>query len=68
MTPPVNTLHQRLRELPLQAAIDHVRNEIILHGHETVKADPGVYAWVMENRSVLTRLARTGGLRGAGER
>lgn len=64
ITPPVNKLHEILRAMPLPRAIEHIRFEITLRGHETVKADPGVFAWVNEHRSALGALARTGGLQG----
>lgn len=64
MAPPVNELHAALRRLPLQDAINYVHNEIALRGHDAVKRDPGVQAWVMENQQVLGERARTGGLGG----
>lgn len=64
--PAVNQLHHELRVLTtgqgIHAAIARVFLEIEQHGHGAVKADPGVHAWVMENRSALEPIARLKGL------
>lgn len=65
MTPPVNQFHEALRRLCLEDAITVIRVEITKRGYDVVKNDPGVYAWVMENRAALAPLANKGGLSGA---
>lgn len=62
MTDPVNQLHHTLRVLSqedatLQRAISWVHHLIGLRGYDTVKADPGMEAWVMENKHTLGRIA-----------
>lgn len=64
MTPAVNELHAVLRKLSVEDAIALIAAQIPTRGHDVVKRDPGVYAWVMENVKVLGPMSRTGGLGG----
>jgi hypothetical protein len=59
---PVNELHAVLRKLSVADAIALIAAQIPKRGHDVVKNDPGVYAWVMENAKVLAPIARKGGL------
>lgn len=63
-TPPVNELHAVLRQLSVDDAIALIAAQIPKRGHDIVKNDPGVYAWVMENRATLSTIAKLGGLNG----
>lgn len=62
MTPPVNEFHAKLRDGNVHDGILLIKFEINVRGYDVVKSDPGVQAWVMENRSVLEPMARQGGL------
>lgn len=64
MTLPVNELHATLRQSDVHDGITLIWVEINKRGYDVVKRDPGVQAWVMENRQVLGERARTGGLGG----
>lgn len=61
---PVNELHAVLRKLGIDDAIALIAAQIPTRGHDIVKSDPGVYAWVMENRAVLSQRAKLGGMSG----
>lgn len=60
--PPVNELHAVLRKCTIDGGIALIAAQIPTRGHDKVKADPGVYAWVMENRAVLSQRAKLGGM------
>ena len=62
MTEPVNELHATLRQSDVHDGIALLWVEINKRGYDVVKADPGVQAWVMENKDALSPMARTGGL------
>lgn len=62
LTPPVNDLHATLRLLNVDDAIALVAAQIPTRGYDVVRTDPGVYAWVMENKPVLEQRAKLGGL------
>jgi hypothetical protein len=67
ITPAVNELHAVLRKLSIDDAIAFVAAQIPSRGYDVVKNDPGVYAWVMENRATLEPRAKLGGLNGASQ-
>ncbi len=58
VTEPVNQLHKTLRTLTEQdpsceRAIAWASSVIQLRGYDTVRSDPGMVAWVMENEDHL---------------
>lgn len=59
---PVNQLHRTLRILTeqdpsCQRAVAWLANLITTQGHEALRKDPGMQAWVMENKHVLKPIA-----------
>lgn len=62
MTPAVNELHATLRLLSIDDGIALIAAQIPKQGYDVVKTNPGVYAWVMENKAVLEQRAKLGGM------
>lgn len=61
-TPAANEFHAVLRKQSIEEGIRLIRSQIQQRGYEITKADPGVQAWVMENKFVLSQMARMGGM------
>lgn len=62
MTEPVNQFHKTLRVLTdedpsLQRAITWVHQMIGLKGYDSVRNDPGMFAWVIENEVLLKHIS-----------
>lgn len=60
MSEPVNQLHRTLRVLSLQdlqSAIAFAQKVISIQGYDTIAADPGMRAWVEENKPALKLLS-----------